>query len=149
MAQGAAAATPSAYLAALPPDRRSALTAVRKVIRKHLPRGYEEGIGWGMITYTVPLARYAGMGQPACYVALAAQKNYCSLHLMSIGMNPAASARLRAAFGEAGKKMNMGKACIRFKDAADLPLDAIGALVAETSVDDWIAVCDAGRRRRR
>jgi hypothetical protein len=43
------ASTVAQYLAALPADRRAALSAVRKVINENLPKGYEEGIQFGMI----------------------------------------------------------------------------------------------------
>jgi uncharacterized protein YdhG (YjbR/CyaY superfamily) len=43
------ASTVAQYLAALPVDRRAALSAVRKTINENLPEGYEEGIPFGVI----------------------------------------------------------------------------------------------------
>ena len=132
------AKTPAAYLKELPADRRREIARVRDMVRKHLPDGYRETMNWGMITYEVPLDRHpkTNNGQPLCYAALAAQKNYLSLYLMPV--DAAALARLKAAFVKAGKKLDMGKSCIRFKRADDLPLDAIGAEIAAVPVETFV-----------
>jgi uncharacterized protein YdhG (YjbR/CyaY superfamily) len=145
------AATVAAYLAGLPKDRRSAIEAVRKVVRRHLPAGYRESVGWGMITYEVPLRRFPDTynGKPLPYVCLAAQKHYCALYLMAVYQAKAQAARLRAAFAAAGKRLDMGKSCIRFLSADDLPLGEIGALVAATPVEAFVAQHEASRRRGR
>jgi hypothetical protein len=143
------AATVSAYLADLPPERRKVLAAVRSVIRKNLPRGYKELMGYGMICYSVPLTRYPDTynGQPLCYAALAAQKNYYALYLMSIYGDTPRSKAFRAAFGKAGKKLDMGKSCVRFRALDDLPLDVIGREIASTSVDAFIASVERAHPR--
>ena len=117
------------------------------MVRKHLPDGYRETMNWGMITYEVPLDRHPKTynGQPLCYAALAAQKSYLSLYLMPI--DAAALARLKTAFAKAGKKLNMGKSCIRFKRADDLPLDAIGAEIAAVPAVKFVEHVEASRRR--
>lgn len=144
------ATTVSAYLAELPPDRRKAIAAVRAVIRKHLPEGYKESMGYGMICYSVPLARYPGTynGQPLCYAALAAQKGYCSVYLMGVYGDTAQAKAFRAGFAKAGKKLDMGKSCVRFKTADDLPLDVIGEAIAATPVEAFIATYEKGRRKQ-
>jgi uncharacterized protein YdhG (YjbR/CyaY superfamily) len=141
--------TVAQYLAGLPADRRKAVEAVRKVIRKNLPRGYVESMGFGMISYEIPLSHYPDTynGQPLPYVCLASQKNHCSLYMMGAYASGQA-ARLKAAFKATGKKLDMGKACIRFRTPDDLPLPAIGELVAEISVADFIAYCEAARMAR-
>jgi len=143
------ATTPEAYLAELPSERRADIAAVRDVIRKNLPEGYGESVNWGMISYGVPLERYPNTynKQPLCYVGLAAQKNYNALYLMRVYGDKAQEKRLRDAFKKAGKKLDMGKSCVRFKKAEDLPLDTIGEIVASTPVDKWIAVYESSRRR--
>src|SRR5690242_17941913 len=142
------ATTPESYLEQLPEERRAALTAVREVIRANLPNGYEESIGSGMIVYGVPPTR---VGLPAkqalWYVALAAQKNYNSLYLMSVYGNKAHERRLRDACHKAGKKLDLGKSCIHFQNAADLPLDVIGELVASVSAEKWISIFKESRRK--
>ena len=143
------ATTPEAYLAELPSERRADIAAVRDVIRRNLPEGYGESMNWGMISYGVPLERYPSTynKQPLCYVGLAAQKNYNALYLMRVYGDKAQEKRLRDAFKKAGKKLDMGKSCVRFKKAEDLPLDTIGEIVASTPVDKWIAVYESSRRR--
>jgi hypothetical protein len=145
------AATPAAYLKELPADRRREVSRVRAVVRKHLPAGYRERMNFGMITYEVPLERYPDTynGQPLCYAGIAAQKNHLSLYLMPVYGDPKAAARLKAAFKDAGLKLDMGKSCIRFKRADDLPLDAIGELVAAVPVERFIGYAQAARKRSR
>ena len=135
------------YLAGLPKDRRAAIEAVRSVIRRNLPAGYRETLRWGAIAYEIPLRRYPNTynGKPLAYVCLAAQKSYCALYLMGVYQVPAQAAKLKAAFAAAGKKADMGKSCIRFRTADDLPLEAIGRLVASTAVEKFIARYEASR----
>jgi len=142
------ATTVAQYLAGLPKERRDALQAVRKVIRGSLPPGYRETFGWGMITYQVPLERYPDTynGKPLAYVCLAAHKGYCALYLVGVYQSRAQAAELEAAFVAAGKRLDMGKSCVRFKVAEDLPLEAIGRLVASTSVKAFIEQYEASRR---
>ena len=141
--------TVAQYLAQLPAERRAALARVRSVIRKSLPRGYRETMNWGMITYEVPLSRYPHTynGRPLCYAALAAQKGYSTLHLMPVYGNAALARKLKDGFKRAGKQLDMGKACIRFRRVEDLALDAIGKAVASTSLERFIAQAEQSRKR--
>ncbi|SFR92211.1 protein of unknown function (DU1801) [Dyella sp. OK004] len=143
------AVTVETYLAALPPARREALAAVRSLVLRHLPAVYEEAMAWGMIGYGVPLSRYADTynGQPLSYLALAAQKNYLALYLTCVYMDPVREAALRDAFAKAGKKLDMGKSCLRFQTLDDLPLLYLGQLVASLSVDAYIRLYEKARRR--
>ena len=133
------------YLAALPPERRTALTQVRRVIRKHLPPGYRETMNWGMITYEVPLRRYPMTynGQPLCYAGLASQKGHLSLYLMAAYASTAQTKRLQDGFRRAGKRLTMGKSCIRFRSADDLAMDVIAEVIASTPVEAYIAHAEA------
>lgn len=142
------AKSPAAYLKELPPDRRRELSRVRAMVRKHLPDGYRETMNWGMITYEVPLNRQPKTynGQPLCLAGLAAQKNYLSLYFMPIDAK--VLGRLKAAFKQAGKRFDMGKSCIRFKQADDLPLDAIGAEIAAVPLDKYVAYIESVHGRR-
>lgn len=143
------AGTVEEYLDELPEERRAVVSVVRDVILENLPDGYRESMAWGMIGYGIPLERYPTTynKQPLSYVALAAQKNYYSLYLMSCYENSEGEGFLRDAFETAGKKLDMGKCCVRFKTLDDLPLDAIGELVARTPPEALIAQYEAGRRR--
>ena len=142
------AKTVADYLKELPPERRKVVAAVRSVIRKHLPRGYKETMGWGVICYGIPLARYPDTynGQPLCYAGLAAQKNYYAVYLMCVYGGSAEEGRLRKEFEKAGKKLDMGKCCVRFRKLEDLPLPAIGRAVRSLSVDQYIRRYEASRK---
>jgi hypothetical protein len=122
---------------------------VRAVVRKHLPRGYQESFANGMIGYVVPLERYPDTynGQALLYAALAAQKNYLSLYLMGAYGSPELARKLRDGFAAAGKKLKMGKSCLRFETADDLALDTIAEVVAAVSLDRYVAIAQAARRR--
>ena len=142
------AKTPADYLKELPVDRRREISRVRTMVRKHLPDGYREVMNFGMITYEVPLSRHPKSynGQPLCFAALAAQKNYLSLYFMPIDAK--VFGRLKAAFKQAGKNLDMGRSCIRFKQADDLPLDAIGAEIAAVPLDKYVAYIESVHGRR-
>jgi hypothetical protein len=141
------ATTVAQYLAELPPDRRETIAAVRKLVQKHLPKGYEETMRWGMINYEVPLERYPDTynKQPLGYVALAAQKNYNTLYLMAAVLSPD---RLKDGFKKAGKKLDIGKSCVHFKTLDDLPLPVIAESIASMPVDKYIAAVEKSRGSR-
>jgi len=135
------ATTVKDYLRELPADRRAIISAVRDVIVRNLPAGYRETINWGVIAYEIPLERFPDTynGQPLSYVCLASQKNHCAIYLMCVYGNAKKEAWLRNEFKKAGKKLDMGKACVRFRKLEDLPLDAIGKLVSEVTPEQYIA----------
>lgn len=140
------AKTVAQYLKELPPDRRNAISAVRKVILDNLPKGYAEIMNYGMISYVVPHSIYpAGYhckpGDPLPFGGLASQKNYMAVYLMIYGEN---ADWFRAEYKKTGKKMDVGKCCVRFKRLDDVPLDLIGRTVANISVPDFIAMYESG-----
>jgi hypothetical protein len=143
------AVTVEEYLQELPEERRAVLAAVRAVILRNLPDGYREAMRWGMISYEVPLERCPTTynGQPLCYAGLAAQKNYYAIHLMSVYGSAERASWFREEFRKAGKKLDMGKACVRFRRLEDLPLEVIGRVIAATSPQAWLAVYEASRKR--
>ncbi|MGH7567879.1 MAG: DUF1801 domain-containing protein [Gemmatimonadales bacterium] len=144
------APTVAALLAQLPAERRAALTAVRRIIKRHLPAGYRETVTRDMITYEVPLRVYPTTynGQALWYAALASQKGYATLHLMAVYGSAELQRRLQDGFRRAGKRLDMGKACIRFRHSSDLALDVIGELIASVPMPAFIATAEAVRRRR-
>src|SRR5688572_25014539 len=137
------------FLADLPPDRRREVERVRAVVRANLPVGYEEVVSSNMLVYQVPLVRYSDTynGHPLWYVALASQKSYLSLHLLRIYGDDIQTQRLKDAFKAAGKKLNLGKACIRFQRAEDLALEGVAEVVASTPADRWVEIAESARRR--
>jgi uncharacterized protein YdhG (YjbR/CyaY superfamily) len=144
-----AAKTVTEYLAELPDDRRATISRVRAVLRKNVPKGVVETMNWGMISYEIPLKRYPETynGHPLTYAGLASQKNACSLYLMTVYMDPALERRLREAFQAAGLKLDMGKSCVRFRKADDLPLEEIGAIVGTMSVEAYVERSEAIRKK--
>jgi Domain of unknown function (DU1801) len=139
------ATTAAAYLAGLSAEQRSVISAVRDVVNKHLPAGYVEGIQYGMLAWYVPLERYPNTynGSPIGIAGLAAQKRYHALYLMSVYGDVPTETWFKAAFKKAGKKLDMGKSCVRFKKLDDLPLDVIGEAIARLPVETLIARHDA------
>jgi uncharacterized protein YdhG (YjbR/CyaY superfamily) len=129
------------YLRELPDERREAMAKIRSLVKKNLPKGYRESMGYGMISWTVPLDRFPDTynGQPLCYIGLASQKSHMALYLMSAYGNPQQEKFLADAFRAAGKKLDMGKSCLRFRKLDDLPLDAVAEIVRSTTPEDLIA----------
>ena len=144
------AATVTEYLEQLPDDRRKEIAKVRSTIKKHLPKGYQETVGWGGITYEIPLSVFPDTynKHPLTYAALAAEKNYNTLHLMVPYGDPKQRKQLEDAFAEAGKKLDMGKACVHFKSADDLPLPAIGRLIAAVPPAKYIKAYQESRKKK-
>jgi hypothetical protein len=144
-----AAPTVASYLKGLPPERRKVVSAVRKVVRDNLPSGYRESMGWGLITYGIPLSVYPDTynGQPLCYAALAAHKSYYTLYLMGAYADPQEGKKLAAGFRKRGLKLDMGKSCLHFKSLDDLPLDVIAQAIASIPPAKMIEYFEKGRRR--
>lgn len=146
------AKTVDAYLAELPEDRREAIEAVRAVIRKNLPKGYEEGMGYGMISYHVPHSVYppgyhCDPKMPLPFAALASQKNHMALYLMCIYSDPDLEVWFREQWTATGKKLDMGKSCIRFKKLDDVPLAVVGRIVKKVPAKAYIEHYEAVVKR--
>ncbi len=141
------ATTPDEYIASLPEDRRHVVSAVRDVIREHLPDGYEEGMQYGMIGWYVPLARLGDTynGQPLALAGLASQKHHLSLYLNTVYGDPQTETWFKARYATSGKKLSMGKSCVRFRQLDDLPLDVIGEVIARADIDTYVARYEAVR----
>ena len=137
------AATVEKYLAELPSDRREAIGAIRKVILDNLPEGYEEGMMYGMIGYFVPHRLYppgyhCDPRLPLGYASLASQKNYMSLYLFCAYCDQTDGRWFREAWTKSGKKLDMGKSCVRFKKLDDVPLAVVGQAINRMSVKKFI-----------
>ena len=143
------AATVEEYLASLPEDRREAIDAVRAVVLERLPDGYEECMSFGMIAWVVPLSRYPDTynKQPLALASLASQKRHLALYLNNVYSDPDTREWFTSAYATSGKRLDMGKSCVRFKRLDDLPLDLIGQAIARTSVDDFLAFYEAARSK--
>ncbi len=128
------ATTVKQYLAELPQDRRAAIEAVRNTVLKNIDKGFEEGMQYGMIGWYVPhkifpAGYHCDPKQPLPYACLASQKNYMSLYLMPAYGEDAGESWFREQWKKTGKKLDMGKCCIRFRKLDDLALDVIGEAI--------------------
>ena len=139
------AATVEAYLAELPGDRREAISAIREVILKHLPNGYEEGMQWGMIGYYVPHTLYpAGYhcqpDEPLPIASLASQKNHMAFYGFGLYIDEEQAGWFVEEWKKAGKKLDMGKSCVRFKKLDDVALKVIGKAIKRMPVKKYIGL---------
>ena len=137
------ATTPAAYLAELPEDRKAFVGAIRGAINKNLPKGFQEGMGYGMIVWSVPHSIYpkgyhVDPKLPLMLISLASQKNYVSFYHMALYEGELLDWFLKewAAFSK--KKPDMGKCCVRFKKMEEVPLELIGKLVAKMTPQQWV-----------
>ena len=136
------------YLDALPGDRRKALQAVRKVILDNLDPACEERIQYGMIGYCVPHSVYppgyhCDPTQPLPFASIGSQKGHMALYLCNIYMDPDEAEWFRAAWTRGGRKLDMGKSCVRFKKLEDVPLDVVGKVIKRTSARKLIKLYEA------
>ena len=147
-AKAARPTTVAAYLASLTPEKRRAIEEARVFVQKHIPEGYAEFMNWGVINWGIPLEEFSNTynGQPLCYVGLGAQKNYNSLYLMgayesSSGnyTSPFSQKLLVDAFKKAGKRLDMGKCCLHFKELNDLELTSVATVIAMSTPKEYIA----------
>lgn len=139
------------YIAALPAARHDVIAELREVILERLPDGYEEAMNWGMITYQVPLATYPDTynGKPLMYAALASQKNHFAVYLTGIYQDEGRREEFLAAYAETGKRLDMGKSCVRFRKVEDVPFDVIGDAIAAVPVEEFVTVAEETRRGRK
>ena len=147
-ARAARPTTVAAYLASLTPERRAVIEEARALVHKHISKGYAEFMNWGVINWGIPLEEFSSThnGQPLCYVGLGAQKNYNSLYLMgtyesSSGnyTTPFSEKLLVDAFKKAGKRLDMGKCCLHFKQLDDLELSSVAQVIAMSTPTEYIA----------
>ena len=132
------------YLEGLPEERRKAITKVRAAVNRGLPKGYREGIQYGMIGWCVPRSLFpegyhCDPKQGVPFAGLASQKNYMSLYLNNVYGDPDMETWFRDAYARSGKRLDMGKSCVRFRRLDDLALDVIGESIARTTVDGYLA----------
>ena len=140
--------TVAAYLASLTPEKRAVITKARALVRKHIPKGYAEFMNWGVINWGIPLEKFPDTynGQPLCYVALGAQKNYNSLYLMGAYETtngnytmPFSRKTLAEAFKKAGKRLDMGQCCLHFKTLDDLELTSVANVIGMSTPKQYLA----------
>ena len=147
------AATVDDYIAELPEDRGKAISQLRKVIKKNMPKGFKESMGYGMMGWAVPHSKYpAGYHckptDPLPFMGLASQKNFIAVYHMGIYADPKLLKWFTDAHAKASpKRLDMGKSCIRYKKMEDIPFDLIGELASKMTPDNWIAMYEKNLKR--
>lgn len=141
--------TVAGYIASLPENRAVVISEIRDLVNKHIKSGFEETMRWGMISWEIPLSQYPNTynKQPLNYIGLAAQKNNYSLYLMSCYVSEKEGKEFEAAYKSSGKRMDIGKSCVRFKSVEDLPLPLITKYIKRYSAKEFIAIHDSVRRK--
>lgn len=134
------AATVAEYLSEMPVDRREAIKKVRETILQNLPKGYEEVMNWGMITYQVPLEVYPDTynKKPLMYAALANQKKHMAVYLTGIYLDEGIYQEFEEKYKKTGKRYDVGKSCVRFRKLDDLPLPLIGESIKAMAMDEFL-----------
>ncbi len=144
---------PEEYINELPDDRKEAVTKLRNIIKKNLPKGFKEGMGYGMISYTVPHTIYppgyhCNPETPLPFMNLASQKNYISVYHMGLYGDNKLTKWFTKEYEKLGiGKLDMGKCCIRFKKMEKIPYQLIGDLSSKITPKEWIAIYEKNLNR--
>ncbi len=147
------ATTVDEYMEQLPEERKAAMKKLRAVIKKNLPKGFQECMGYGMMGYVVPHSKYpvgyhCNPKDPLPFLALASQKNFIAIYHMGIYSDPKLLKWFQEAHAKASsKKLDMGKSCMRYKKPEDIPFELIGELVSKMTPDEWIALYEKQLKR--
>ena len=145
------------YLASLTPEKRAVIQEARALVRRHIPKGNAEFMNWGVINWGIPLEEFSNThnGQPLCYVGLGAKKSYNSLYLMGVHESsngkyttPFPEKLLIDAFRKAGKRLDMGKCCLHFKELDDLELTSVAKVIAMSTPKQVHRVLQTRQRSR-
>lgn len=136
------ATTVDEYLSKVPEERKKTFEELRKLILKNLPEGYVECMQYNMISYVVPFEKFpiTYNKQPLCYLSLGYQKNHMALYMNNIYSDPELNSWFVEEYKATGKRLDMGKSCVRFRKIDNLPLDVIEKAIAATPVDKFIEI---------
>lgn len=147
------APTPAEYVDSLPEERKKAIAELRKVIRKNLPKGFEETMGYGMLCYSVPHSVYppgyhCNPSQPLPFLSIASQKNFIAIYHMGLYADAKFLDWFKKEFAKVStKKLDMGKSCLRFKHPEHIPYALIGTLAGKMTAERWIALYEEKIKR--
>ncbi len=149
------AKTVTEYIDSLPPERKQIIGAIRKVILKNLPKGFQEEMNYGMIGYVVPHKIYpdgyhCDPTLPLPFLSVASQKNFIAIYHMGIYAQPKLLEWFQDEWrAHSTKKLDMGKSCIRIKKPEDVPLDLIGELVTKMTPQQWIGIYEKAFKNKK
>ncbi|MGQ0827778.1 MAG: DUF1801 domain-containing protein [Bacteroidota bacterium] len=146
------AKTPDEYIASLPADRKKAMSELRKVIRKNIPKGFAEIMGYGMMGYAVPHSIYpdgyhCDPKLPLPFMGIASQKNFIAVYHMGIYADKDLFKWFTTEYAKQSTKLDMGKSCIRFKKPEQIPFKLIGELASKMTVKEWIAIYEKNYKK--
>lgn len=143
------AASPDDYVAGLPEDRRADVEAVLAAVRDNIRPGFSETMAFGMVGWVVPLQTYPDTynGSPLSYCGLAMQKRHNALYLMCLYADPEVEADFRRRWEAGGRRLDMGRSCLRYRRAADLDMDLVAEAVARFDADEFLGVYERARAR--
>jgi len=146
--------SPEDYIDQVPQERQSALKKLRKTINDNLPKGFQEGISYGMIGYVVPHSLYpdgyhCDPKTPLPFMSFASQKNSINLYHSGIYSQPEIHDWFVGEYPKHCKaRLDMGKSCIRFKKIEDIPYDLIAELCTKLTVDEWIEIYESAIKKK-
>lgn len=148
------ATTVEEYISELPDERKKAMSDLRKVIKKNLPKGFKEEMSYGMIGYVVPHSKYpsgyhCNPQLPLPFLNIASQKNFIAVYHMGLYANPTLYKWFTEAHAKAStKKLDIGKSCMRYKKPEDIPFELLGELASKITPDEWIAAYEKAFRKK-
>lgn len=139
------------YLAGLSDGRARILRELRTTILANLPEGFIEEFKNGVFSYVIPLSAYPDTynGHPLLLAALASQKTFVTLYLMAVYGDTKLENWFKDAYARSGKRLDMGRSCVHFKEAGDIPHGVIGKAIAKVSVKKYVRIYEAARRHHR
>jgi hypothetical protein len=145
------AKTVAEYLNELESLRAAEVVALRDLVLKNLPKGYQETMSWGMISYEIPMDISGGTynNQPLVYAAIASQKNHLSLYLMSVYSKPEIEAEFLKLWHKSNKKLDMGKSCLRFRKMEEVSLEAISYAISALELPEYLKIAQEPRVTRK
>ena len=141
------------YISQIPKERQAALKKLRAVIKKNLPKGFKEGVGYGMMGWSVPHSLYppgyhCNPKDPLPFIGIASQKNFIAVYHMGVYAIPSLLKWFVAEHAKVSKKkMDMGKSCLRYKNPDDIPYELIGELASKITPEEWIEVYEEKLKR--
>ena len=149
------ASSPADYISQIPEERKATLKKLRETINQNLPKGFEEGIQYGMIGYYVPHSKYphgyhCNPKAPLPFTSIASQKNFVALYHSGLYANKTLYNWFVSEYPKHAKtKLDMGKSCVRFKKMDDIPYKLVGELCQKITADEYIEIYETAIKNRK
>jgi hypothetical protein len=142
--------TPAEYVKSLAPERQKVVKKLRQVLKKNLPKGFRETMGYGMLAYVVPHSLYpdgyhSASDKPLPFINIASQKQYVSLYHMGLYDEKLLGWLRREWPLHTEMKLDVGKCCVRMKRLEQIPYALIGELAGKMTPKQWIEKYETSR----